>query len=64
VLDVRDVHCLLIMAKGQDIPENGRFVVEATFRVWHVPSYRIGSTLIPGWTMWRLENAKCDPASR
>ena len=49
----------MIMAKGHEIPDHGRFVVEATFRTWHVLAYWIGGTFVPGWTMWRLENGKC-----
>ena len=53
----RDVHCLLILRRGKEMPTHGRFIVEGILRVWNVPSYRINGTLIEGWTMSRIENA-------
>jgi hypothetical protein len=58
---VRDIHCLLILRRGEEMQEHGRFVVEGTLRVWNVPSYRIGGRLIEGWTMIRIERATVAP---
>jgi hypothetical protein len=49
----RDLHCLLILRRGEALPEHGRFVVEGTLRVWN---YRINGKLVEGWTMIRVEN--------
>jgi len=54
----RDVHCFIRMAKGEDVPEDGRLIIEGIIWVWDVPSYTINGKRIEGWTMIRVENSR------